>query len=50
MSETDLLVLIIGSPVAAILGGLAGRWTQRKIWKLDRSYVERGEGLKAMKG
>ena len=46
MSEVDLLLLIIGSPIAAILGGLAGRWAQRKMWKLDKPYDERVRRLK----
>ena len=47
MSEADLLLLLVGSPIAAILGGLAGRWAQRKMWNLDRPYAERVEALKA---
>ena len=50
MSEADLLVLILGSPIAAILGGLAGRWAQRRMWKLDKPYAERVAALKARKG
>lgn len=46
MTTNDALLLILGSPIAVILGGLAGRWAQRKIWKLDRPYAERVEALK----
>jgi len=47
MTANDALLLLLGSPIAVILGGLAGRWAQRKMWKLDRPYAERVEAAKA---
>lgn len=41
MDTIDLVLLIIGIPCAAILSGMAGRYCQRRYWKLDRPYGER---------
>jgi hypothetical protein len=46
VSDTDLLLLLVGSPIAAILGGIAGRHVQRWMWKLDQPYEERVRALK----
>jgi len=37
----DFLILLFGIPVGAVLGGLAGRWAQRKLWHLDLPYDAR---------
>ena len=39
----DFVLTLILVVLGAIIGGMFGRWVQRKIWLLDRPYAERQE-------
>ena len=37
----DMITLVFGIPLAAIIAATLGRWAQRKMWSLDLPYNER---------
>ncbi len=49
MTASDLLQLIVGAPVAILIGAYFGRKIQRYLWKLDKPYDERVQDFKLRK-